>query len=35
MSEEKVCECHQHECSENSEHECECIKEDKKVVIYD
>lgn len=30
MSEEKVCECHQHECSENSEHECECIKEDKK-----
>lgn len=30
MSEEKVCECHQHECSENSEHECECIKEDKR-----
>lgn len=30
MSEEKVGECHQHECSENSEHECECIKEDKK-----
>ena len=30
MNEEKVCECHQHECSENSEHECECIKEDKR-----
>lgn len=30
MSEEKVCECHSHSCSENSEHECECIKEDKK-----
>ena len=29
MSEEKVCECHNHECCDNLEHECNCIKEDK------